>query len=611
MLFTTLAQNPPQPLNGNKLKYWIFLGLLLLQFSAISQEIRKIDGKRYQVHVVEKGHTLFAISKKYSVDIDRIVAENPGVRAGLRIGEEVLIPLADIDKKAARDNPPEIRGQYLYHTVQRKETLYSISKRHNVSINSILTHNPEAQGGLKIGQEIKIFVGDVVLADTTFVEPAAPDSLILHTVAPKETLYSLAKQYNVSVDSIEIVNDGLSEGLKAGSLVRIPKYTEAYRTKLDTVQEKPAQLILPTGTRKTYKVALMLPFSIDIQDSLFRKSDPTKPLNLYALTSISAEMYHGVQLAIDSLVKQGLSLDLYVYDVSEDLIALDDLLHKPEIRDMHLIIGPLHRKSFEHVSKFAAPLGIRTVAPVPNQKLKPSSAASCVVHTNAIQQMQFLGRYVARMHFTDNVILVSSDKFKDYDYQQAFMSSYQSNLVYGDTLRATKLGQFGISSVQDKLSKTKKNIIVVPSSDLGFVSDFMNRLSNVSRTDYDIVVMGMEKWLDYHNVDIQYKNRFKLTVPSSTYLNFDDEPAQAFIERYRQKFNQEPGSAGYAFLGFDVAYYFLNGMLRHGLDLETYFNKEKTSGIHLEFDFERRADGCYNRHVYLLRYNDFQLNKIN
>lgn len=610
-MFTTLAQNPPQPLNGNKLKYWIFLSLILLQFSAVSQEIRRIDGKRYQVHLVEKGHTLFAISKKYAIDIDRIVAENPGVRAGLRIGEEVLIPLSDIDKRAARDNPPEIRGQYLFHTVQRKETLYSISKKHDVSINSILTHNPEAQGGLKIGQEIKIFVGDVVLADTTLVEPAMPDSLILHTVAPKETLYSLAKQYNVSVDSIKMVNDGLPEGLKAGSLVRIPKYTADYQSVLETKEEKPAELFFPTGTRRTYKVALMLPFSIDIQDSLSRKSDPTKPLDLYALTSISAEMYRGVQLAVDSLIKQGLALDLYVYDVTDDLIALDDLLHKPEIRDMHLIIGPLHRKSFERVSEFAAPLGIRTVAPVPNQKLKPVSAASCVVHTNAIQQMQFLGRYVARMHFTDNVLLVSSEKFKDYDFQQAFLNSYQSNLTYGDTLRPIYMEQYGIKTVQNNLSKTKKNIVVVPSSDLGFVSDFMNRLSNVSGRDYDITVMGMEKWLDYHNVDIQYKNRFNLTVPSSTYLNFENEPAQTFIERYRKEFDQEPGSAGYAFLGFDVAYYFLNGMLQYGLDLQKYFRISKAPGIHLEFNFDQRPDGCYNQHVYLLRYNDYQLNKIN
>lgn len=610
-MFTTLALNLLQPLNGNKLKYWIFLGLLLMQFSAFSQEIRKIDGKRYQVHVVEKGHTLFAISKKYAIDIDRIVAENPGVRAGLRIGEVVLIPLSDIDKKAARDNPPEMRGDYLYHTVQKKETLYSISKRHNVSINSILEQNPEVQAGLKVGQEIKILVGDVEVADTTLVEPAVPDSLVLHRVTPKETLYSLAAQYEVSVDSIKLVNNGLPEGLKAGSLLRIPKYTEEYQAKrAKSTEEKPVRIELPSGTRSTYKVALMLPFSIDIQDSLFRKADPTKPLDLYALTSISAEMYRGVELAIDSLVKQGLSIDLYVYDVSDDLIALDDLLHKPEIREMNLIIGPLHRKSFEKVSKFAAPNGIRTVAPVPNQKLKTESPVSCVVHTNAIQQMHFLGRYVARMHFTDNVILVSSDKFKDYDFEQAFLSSYQDNLMYGDTLKPVVLEKFGITPVQNKLSKTKKNIVVVPSSHLGFVSDFMNRLSNVSERDYDITVMGMEKWLDYHNVDMQYKNRFNLTVPSSTYLDFDSEPVQDFIGRYRDKFKQEPGSAGYAFLGFDVAYYFLNGMLHHGLNLQGYF-KEGSEGIHLKFDFDQQNHGCYNRHVYLLRYNEYELNKIN
>jgi len=597
-------------LNGNKLKYLFVVAFLCSQLAIFGQIVRKIDGEKFQVHIVEKGHTLFAISKKYSVKIDEIVKHNPGVRAGLKIGEEVLIPLGEVDKKEARDNPPDMRGEYLYHTVEKKETLYSISKKHGVEIAQILEHNPEAKKGLKIGQELKIFVGDVEVNDPEIIAPAKEDSLVMHKVEPGQTLFSISQFYQVSIDSIETLNGGLEEGLKAGGYIRIPQYTKAFLAKRDTIREEP-QFPIIKGTRKKYNVALMLPFSMEVQDSLFANSDPTKSLDLYTLTRISAEMYRGVMLAIDSLVDQGLTLDLHVYDVTDDLMELEDLLRKPELKKMHLILGPLHRESFERVSRYAGEHGMRVVAPVPNQKLIPKFAGSCVVHTNSMQQMKFIGKYVARMHFTDNVVVVDSDKFKDYDYVQTFLSTYQDHFRFGDTLRATKLNEYGIESVRNQLSKSQKNIVVVPSSDLGFVSDFMNRLSNINEKDYDIQVIGMEKWLDYHNIDTEYKNRFNLTVPSSTFLDFEKPQTEKFIEAYRAKYDQDHGSDGYSFLGFDVAYYFLGGLMKYGLDFANHFSEMPEDGIHLGFQFEQESNGCFNRHVYLLQFEDYNLKQLN
>lgn len=608
---TISAPNPRRPLSGNKLKHIILIGLLFSQVLLFGQEIRKIDGQRYQVHTVEKGHTLFAISKKYSIEIDQILKHNPEARSGLKIGEEILIPLGEVDKKAARDNPPEMKGQFLHHTVEKKETLYSISKKHGVEINRILEHNPGVDKKLSIGDTLKIFVGDVAVENPEMVVPAEPDSMVMHKVEPQQTLYSIARLYNVSIDSIKTVNEGLPEGLKAGSYIRIPRYTDQYLLTHKDTTGRNWQFKELSGRKQRYHVALMLPFSLDVQDSLSARGDPTKSLQLYTLTRISTEIYQGALLAIDSLVEQGLNIDLHVYDVSDDLIALDDLLKKKELNDMHLIIGPLHRESFKQVSKFARPLGIRVVSPVPNQKLQPEYPGSCVVHTNAIEQMRFLGSYIARMHFTDNVVLVDSDKFKDYDYVQAFLGAYQGQFRYGDTLRAVKLSEYGIENVKKNLSPNRRNIVVVPSSDLGFVSDFMNRLSNLRNGEYDITVFGMEKWLDYHNVDTQYKNRFGVTVPSSTYLNFDLPKSTELIRAYRKEYNTDPSSEGYAFLGFDVAYYFLNGLLHHGLDFQEYFYREKYEGVHLGFDFVQRDNGCFNRHIYLLKYEDFDLKKIN
>ena len=601
------------PLNGNSLRAILLVAVLSLSALAFGQETRRIDGQRYTVHIVEKGHTLFAISRQYSVPVETILEHNPDARSGLRIGDEILIPEREVDRKAARDNPPEMDGKFLNHKVERKETLFSISRKYDVDVNSILEHNPEADKGLQIGEILRIYVGDVAVKDEQIIQPAVPDSLLRHQVEPGQTLYSIARLYEVSIEDITAVNDGLPEGLKADMILRIPLPNPEFVTD-DAVEAVPSDLFddFPSlsGPRSSYRVALMLPFATDLQDSIFKNLDPTSPIAVNALTDIAVEIYRGFRIAADSLATRGMNVDLYLYDVGESEVDIQQAMSDPQLAEMHLIVGPLHRTSFEKAEKFAAARGIHIVSPVPNQMLRTNYPTSCVLHASYADQMRFLGRYVARMHLNDNVVVVDSDKFKDHDYLQFFLQSYQSNFR-GDTIQPVKLDKFGIESVKSKLVSGKKNIIVVPSMDLGFVSDLMNRLSNIKSGDYDLVVMGMEKWMDYHNVDMQYKNRFNLTVPATSYLNFDREEHRHFSEVYTNAFNRPPGNGGYAFMGFDVGWYFLGAMNKFGLDFPDYFERNKYRGLYMGFDMERQSKGCRNTHIYLLQYNDYQLQPIN
>ncbi|TVR39874.1 MAG: LysM peptidoglycan-binding domain-containing protein [Cryomorphaceae bacterium] len=607
------APNHRPLLNGNSLRAILLVAVLLLSAVAFGQETRRVDGQRYTVHVVEKGHTLFAISRQYSVSVETILQHNPEARAGLLIGDEIVIPASEVDRKAARDNPPEMDGKFLNHKVERKETLFSISRKYNVDVNSILEHNPEADKGLQIGETLRIYVGDVEVKDEQIIQPAEPDSLLRHFVEPGQTLYSIARQYEISVEEITAVNDGLPEGLKAGMMLRIPlpnpEFVMNAPAKADTLivtDDFPAL----TGARSSYRVALMLPFSADLQDSIFKNLDPTSPLAVNALTDIAVEIYRGFRIAADSLAAQGMNVDLYLYDVGEAPVDIQQAMSDPQLGQMHLIVGPLHRTSFEKVEKFAASRGIHIVSPVANQMLRTNYPTSCVLHASYLDQMRFLGRYVARMHLNDNVVVVDSDKFKDHDYLQYFLQSYQGNFR-GDTIQPVKLDKFGIESVKSKLVSGKKNIIVVPSMDLGFVSDLMNRLSNIKSGDYDLVVMGMEKWMDYHNVDMQYKNRFNLTIPATTFLNFDREDHHQFTELYAQAFNRPPGNGGYAFMGFDVGWYFLGAMKKYGLDFPDHFDTNTYRGLYMGFHMARQSNGCRNNHIYLLQYNDYQVQPIN
>jgi LysM repeat protein len=126
------------------------------------------------------------------------------------------------------------------HTVAAKETLYSLSRQYGVSVDAIKESNPEAGKGLKVGQVIRIPAGAntesnapvAQVAETakpaealkTELTSSTSESAISHTVAPKETLYSLSKKYNVTVDEIKQQNAAvLQRGLQVGQVLTIRK----------------------------------------------------------------------------------------------------------------------------------------------------------------------------------------------------------------------------------------------------------------------------------------------------------------------------------------------------------------------------------------------------
>lgn len=115
--------------------------------------------------------------------------------------------------------------QFIIHQIDPKETLYGISRRYGVAITAILEQNPTADGGLAVGQTLKI----------PYVPKAKTQSgngNRIHKVAPKETLFSISKLYDVSVDDIKAWNYLKDNSLSTGQELIIKKGTMLTETKL-------------------------------------------------------------------------------------------------------------------------------------------------------------------------------------------------------------------------------------------------------------------------------------------------------------------------------------------------------------------------------------------
>ena len=195
-------------------------------------------------HNVKSGESIYSIAKKYDVTQAEIFDLNPKLKgAVLGLKEEVKIPNKKYkpeEKKpkvaknevvvVAKAEKTSSSEPYIIHKVESKETLYSLAKKYNVSMESICDLNPELKtGNLKVGAKLKFVnpnptpaVTENSVAETQKVDEIANVNVV-HKVLPKETLYKISKQYNVKIDELVKLNPGVENGLPVDYLLIVKK----------------------------------------------------------------------------------------------------------------------------------------------------------------------------------------------------------------------------------------------------------------------------------------------------------------------------------------------------------------------------------------------------
>ena len=103
-------------------------------------------------HTIERGQTVYAIATMYGVSVEDIYRLNPESKEGIKAGSTLRIPQKDsaIAPSGKADN-------YTYHTIQPKETLYSLSIKYSVPATDIIAANPGlSTSTFTIGKNIRI-----------------------------------------------------------------------------------------------------------------------------------------------------------------------------------------------------------------------------------------------------------------------------------------------------------------------------------------------------------------------------------------------------------------------------------------------------------------------
>lgn len=200
-----------------------------------SQTIVYINGAKYYVHNVRHGETLYSLAKTYGVAEQVIAAENPHLAQGLKADQSLKIPVVETGVVVQEQlSPKKLKKTFDQHTVQKGETLYGISKRYAISVETIMEDNPGLDPiHLKPGSVILIrkkAVGKTDAAENTAAWEQYKDRLNLvaeegymyHIVAPGETMYALSRRFGTTVENLERLNGISAQDLRSGSMLKVP-----------------------------------------------------------------------------------------------------------------------------------------------------------------------------------------------------------------------------------------------------------------------------------------------------------------------------------------------------------------------------------------------------
>ncbi len=315
----------------------------------------------YKYHTVGDNETLFSLSKQYHSKIEDIVQLNNVEGYDIKLGQILIIPIYP------DENAPKVIDtlKYTYYEVQPKQGKWRVAYDHGITIDELERLNPEiVDQTLKVGQ--KLVVPKFIVSK----EPVRDEvHFIYHEVQPKETLYSLSKQYNISIEDIKALNPEVAEnGLKFGQTIKFPKHPgdievattnkttdfdqkindltkPADTTLTNKVYQQPLKVNLLDSMRldKMYRLAILLPFKLKELNTAENTCD-----NLIENKILS--YYSGIKLAIDSLKQLGLQVQYDVFDTQGSPYVTGKIMEVTDLSDYDFVIGPVKKDNIDKVA---------------------------------------------------------------------------------------------------------------------------------------------------------------------------------------------------------------------------------------------------------------------
>ena len=541
---------------------------------------------------------------------------------------------------------------YLNHTVVSGETITQIAQKYFVTPADIYQLNPDCQTG--------IHPNSILLIPA---KSYSNNKTKTHQVAPKETIYSIAKFYDISVADLEKTNgDALKLGLKIGQTIVIPTKNAVIKTPIN-----PEKTIFHEVQPKETKYGIATKYGISVEQ--LEKQNPeiveSLPIGFQLLISGKASKTIDIPKKNSNSVsnvafsKKAISNFVATKSVQkkkELTLLLPFNISKIESDTINSVASKLKTDKFLNMTldfysgalvaiDSARTLGLNVnIKILDSQETKTTSNVSNLFAQNNLENSDaIIGPFyqaniekMAELVSKNNIPVLSplskeigkpySNLYQSMPTNDAmksavfdYMRSKNGNIVAVIDAKKTAVKQYisenqkgvrfvGLNEkntiIQDSLrkvfSKNKMNFVILDSQKTGMILTTTNALiALMADFQIQLVILEPNSTLDFEEIDLTRLTKLKLLYPSITRENETPE-ALVFENAYKNKNKIFPNQ--YATRGFDITF---DTILRLSQDksFEETSNNSASEQIENKFDYFKTANGFVNRGVYILYYD--------
>lgn len=582
----------------------------LIYYPAPPANKKKDDNKAVKgapvKHTVKSGETVYGISKQYNVPLESIYALNPTAREGIQSGQELsIMPWSENDITLAEDSEAYSDG-YLFHRVEKDESLYGIAKKYTTSVEDLYRLNPGlSANSLKAGELIKV-QEDTKASDihTETVKEDHLDGLKQYKVRRGDTWSSIARDNGIEPDLLRQANPNITS-LHRGDMIAVPevKIVDVEKT---YIAEDPREST-EEGRKELYNEV----HDIETTDQNNETSTENTEVSVAIVlddpdSNKDMEFARGAIVAVEDLSTCPFKTRLNIIDgtlpMGEIIAALDAF--SPSI---------VVTTSDKNMPGFIADYGLQNKVAVVN--------AFDVKNESYINNPQIIQYLAPTSYFNDEIVNYLTENYSDYSLitagepdsgdtlAEAVIRSYSRNNPDG-------VEQISLSEIKDAtLDMAGKYLIYATPSGKDDTRQLLADISTLRESFplAQIKVLGRPNWITFAEAIKEQMGDNYVMMPTRFYFDANEIPNKDFISSFKTIYGHTPVKSFpvYSATAYDIMTFFVPNFAQTGGDLNAPFVQQDSlqSSIHLQR--VSNWGGIVNPDVYIIDFMPFDMkNKI-
>ncbi|MEM9143658.1 MAG: peptidoglycan-binding protein LysM, partial [Bacteroidota bacterium] len=417
----------------------------------------------------------------------------------------------------------------------------------------------------------------------------------------------------ISYEDLLLLNPDLKQGLKAGMVLKLPGDQEGdFEVRNALVLDKVNLLDSVNRTHRP-KIMFLLPFRLDRLD-LGDRERVEANIQKRRDISLSLGLYSGASVALDSMARLGVSVDVVTYDNQLNLNRTKEILFQENLSGVDAVIGPLDELSLKEVAIRASAQGIPVIAPVP---VKSDISLNNVFFS-------YTSDHVLRKRMLEQIEKNRTDQ------NMVIIADERNNAVRDSILKQFPDAQVALVLEEEKnigvnrdklaglLSRDTENWVFVETANPSLISSVTSILNALhlappeegedeeqERVRIRMFTTNKNSGFGKEVISNSHLSNLRFTYPS-VYREVENN---AFVRNYRRRFGDAPDR--YAVRGFDITYDLLLKLAykNHLMEASQLVGKTEYTGN--AFDYEKDfASGYHNNASYIMGYEDLRIKEI-